>query len=67
MFLFFILLISGWVVAASLMAEKTNVGMSVFIADITSMCGFGLDGAAALLSVCLFVGCCSYQFANNKC
>ena len=28
------------------MAEKTNVGMAVFIADITSMCGFGLDGAA---------------------
>ena len=27
MFLFLILLISGWVVAASLMAEKTNVGM----------------------------------------
>ena len=30
------------------MAEKTNVGMTVFIADITSMCGFGLDGAASL-------------------
>ena len=26
------------------MDEKTNVGMAVFIAHITSMCGFGLDG-----------------------
>ena len=25
------------------MAEKTNVGMTVFIADITSMCGFGMN------------------------
>ena len=37
LFLFFIC----WVVAASLMAEKTNVGTAVFIADITSMCSFG--------------------------
>ena len=42
------------------MADKINVGMAVFIAHITSMCGFRLDGAAALLSVCLFVGCCSH-------
>ena len=61
-FLFLILLISGWVVAASLMAEKTNVGMAFFIAEITSMCGFGSGGAAALLSVCSFVCCCSHQF-----
>ena len=40
---FLILLISFWVVSASLMAEKTNVRMAVFIADITSMCGFGSD------------------------
>ena len=58
-FSFFILLISGWVVAASLMAEKTNVGMAVFIADITSMCGFGSDGAAALLSPSL-LSCPAY-------
>ena len=44
------------------MAEKTNVGMAVFIADITSMCGFGSDGAAALLSACSLVRCCSHQF-----
>ena len=61
-FNFLILLISGWVVAASLMAEETNVGMAVFIADITSMCGFGLDGAAALLSACSFVLCGSHPF-----
>ena len=65
MFLFYIfkmLLISVWVVAASLMAEKTNVRMAVFMADITSMCGFGLDGAAALLYACSFVRCCIHQF-----
>ena len=56
----FLILISGWVVAASLMAEKTNIGMAVFIAHITSMCGFGLDGAAALLSASSFVRCCSH-------
>ena len=60
--MFLIVLISGWVVAASLMAEKTNVGMAVFIADITSMCGFGTDGAAVLLSACSFVRCCIHQF-----
>ena len=60
-FNFLILLISGGVVAASLMAENTNVGMVVFIADITSMCGFGSDGAAALLSACSFVRCCSHR------
>ena len=59
-FNFLILLISGWVVAGSLIAEKTNVGMAVFIAHITSMCGFGSDGAAALLSACSFVRCCSH-------
>ena len=26
------------------------------------MCGFGSDGAAALLSACSFVCCCSHQF-----
>ena len=54
-FLFLILVIYCWFVAASFMAEKTDVGMAVFIADITSMCGFGSDGAAALLSACSFV------------
>ena len=44
------------------MAEKTNACMAVFIADITSMCGFGSDGAAALLSVRSFVCCCSHHF-----
>ena len=39
------------------MAEKTNVGMAVFIADITSTWGFGSDGVAALLSACSFVRC----------
>ena len=61
-FLFLILLISGWVVAASPMAENTNVGMTVFIADITPMCGFESDGAPALLSACSCVNCCSHQF-----
>ena len=44
---FLILLISCCVVAASLMAEKTNVGVAVFVADNAYVCGFGSDGAAA--------------------
>ena len=55
-------LISCWAVAATCVAEETNVGMAVFVADITSMCGFGSDGVAALLSACSFVRCCSHQF-----
>ena len=47
---------------ASLKAEKTNVEMAVFIADITSMCGFGLDGAVALLSACSLACCCNRWF-----
>ena len=34
------------------MAEKTNVGVAVFVADNTSMCGFESNGVAALLSAC---------------
>ena len=36
--------------AASPVAEHTNAGVTVSVADTTSMCGFGSDGAAALLS-----------------
>ena len=57
---FYILLISCWAVAASL--EETNAGVTVFVADITSMCGFRSDVIAALLSVCSLVRCCSQQF-----
>ena len=44
------------------MAEKTNVGVAVFVAGNTYVCGFGSDGAAALLSACSLVRCCSHQF-----
>ena len=57
-----LLLISCWVVAASLMSEKTHVGVAVFVAGNTYVCGFGSDGAAALLSACSLVRCCSHQF-----
>ena len=40
MFMFLILLMSCCVVAASLMAEKTNVGVAVCVADNTYVCGF---------------------------
>ena len=30
------------------MAEKPNVGVTVFVADNTSVCGFGSNGAAAM-------------------
>ena len=33
MFLFFVVLISCWVVAASLIPENTNMGMTVFVSD----------------------------------
>ena len=59
--LFKILIISYWVVAALLMTDKTNVGVAVFIADTTCMCGFGSDGAAALLSARSLVRCCSHR------
>ena len=64
MFVFLFLLLSCWVVIipASLMAEKTNVGVVVFVADNASMCGFGSDGVAALLSVYSPVRCCSREF-----
>ena len=43
---FLILLISGWAVAASLVAEETNAGVTVFVAEITSMCCHVCDGIA---------------------
>ena len=46
MFLFLILLISCRAVAASLMAEETNAGVTVCVAEITSMCGLGSHGIA---------------------
>ena len=55
MFLFLIFINFLWVVAASLMAEKTNVG----VADNTSMCGFRSDG---VLSACSLVRCCSLLY-----
>ena len=48
-------------VSASLMAEVTNAGVRVFVAEITSMCGIGSDGAAALLSACSLVRYCSLR------
>ena len=43
------------------MVEKTNVGMVVFISDITSMGGFRSDEVAALLSACSLACCGSHQ------
>ena len=39
---------------ASLVAEETYVGVTVFVAEVTSVCGLTLvsDGIAALYSVC---------------
>ena len=62
---FLILLICCWVVTASLMAEKTNVGVAVFVADNTYyVCGCGSDGATALLSACSLV-CCRSLILNK--
>ena len=59
MLVFLFLLISCWLVTASLMAENTNVALAVIVADNASMCGFGSD---VVLSVCSLVRCCSHQF-----
>ena len=44
------------------MAEDTNAGVAVFVAEITSMCVLGSSGIAALLSACSLVRCGSHQF-----
>ena len=49
------------------MAENTDVGMAVFVADNTSMCGFGSDGVAALLSECSLVCCGSLSSPVLRC
>ena len=53
---------SCWAVAGLLVAEESNAGVRVFIADITSMCGLGSDRVAALLCACLLVFCCNHRF-----
>ena len=62
MFLFLILLISCWVVAASLVAKEANAGVTVFAAENASMYGLKSDEIAALVSACSLVRCCSHQF-----
>ena len=49
------------------MAEKTNAGVAAFVADITSMCGLGSDGIAALLSADSLDRCCIHQFILPCC
>ena len=46
--LFLILLISCSDVAALIVAEQTNAGVTAFVAEITSMCGHRCGGIAAL-------------------
>ena len=46
--LFLILLISCSDVAASIVAEETNAGVTAFVAEITSVCGLRCDGIAAV-------------------
>ena len=49
--LFLILLISCSDVAASIVADETNSGVTAFVAEITSMCGLRWDGIAAVNSL----------------
>ena len=44
------------------MTEMSNAGVAVFVTDTTPMCRLRSDGAAALLSACSLVSCCSFQF-----
>ena len=38
-FWFLMLLLYCWAVASSHVAEETNAGVTIFVAEITSMCG----------------------------
>ena len=49
--LFLILLISFSDVAASIVADETNSGVTAFVAEITYMCGLRWDGIAAINSL----------------
>ncbi len=49
--LFLILLISCSDVAASIVADETNSGVTAFVAEITSMCGLRWDGIGAVNSL----------------
>ena len=49
--LFFILVISCSDVAASIVADETNSGVTAFVAEITSICGLRWDGIAAVNSL----------------
>ena len=49
--LFLILLISFSDVAALIVADETNSGVTAFVAEITSMCGLRWDGIAAVNSL----------------
>ena len=63
---FLILLICCWVVAESLMAEKTNVGVAVFLqVTHTYVCGFGSDGAAALLLLARLSAAAVISFSSS--
>ena len=50
-FIYFILLISCSDVAASIVTDETNSGVTPFVAEITSMCGLRWDGIAAVNSL----------------
>ena len=47
-YLFLILFISCSDVAASIVVDETNSGVTAFVAEITSMCGLRWDGIAAV-------------------
>ncbi len=48
---FLIVLISCSDVAASIVADETNSGVTAFVAEIASMCGLRWDGIAAVNSL----------------
>ena len=52
--LFLILLMSCSDVAASIVADETNSGVTAFVAEITSMWGLRWDGIAAVNSLDYF-------------
>ena len=54
-----IVLMSCWAVAASPVVDETDAGVTVCVAEITSMCGFGSDGVVVLLSAGRSMRCLS--------
>ena len=62
MFLFVILFLSLWAVAASIVVDRTDQCGSDMLPCRNHMCCLGYNGIVALLSGCSLVRYCSHEF-----